>query len=129
MLVAQDIVPLSICSSAMQSMDPEIVSLIASTDKASTGVVATVDKILANLEHAGLAYRLSVPPKLMGVHPCNRNGYGVSAIEMQALGVDICSMGFSWDACNHGVAVEASHENGIGDFTEKLTQGNPLFAT
>ena len=84
-------------SSLAMQQDQEIMALIASSDhedEEGMGVVAAVDKILARLEHTKLAYRLSVPPRLMGVHPCNRNGYGVSAIEMQALGVKIFRMGF-----------------------------------
>ena len=62
-------------------------------DLADDRIVSAVDEILKELEQQGLADRMSIPPKLMGVHPCNRDGYGISATEVHALGSEIVSMG------------------------------------
>ena len=55
--------------------------------QAEDRIVSTVDEILRELEQQCLAYRLSIPPRLMGVHPCNRDGYGISATGSARLGL------------------------------------------
>ena len=128
-LVAQKFALRTLCLSSIRPspvvmgiiVDQEIVRLLAETDSGSRGtVVATVDKILGKLEKAGLAYRMRIPPSLVGVHPINRNGYGLSPVEVHALGSDIVKLGWSWQACAHAVCVE-DEKSVIGRFTEKLT--------
>lgn len=88
--------------------------------QAEDRIVSTVDEILRELEQQGLAYRLSIPPRLMGVHPCNRDGYGISATEVHALGSEIVSMGWSWHACSHATCIEDDHGATVDAFTAKL---------
>ena len=102
-------------------VDPEIVRMLAETDAGNRGnVVATVDDIMGRLESSGLAYLVQIPPSLVGVHPMNRNGYGLSPIEVHALGADITKLGWSWVACSHDVCIEGKGSI-IGRLTEQLT--------
>ena len=97
--------------------DAKIVALLQKLDEGScTQVVSAVDMIIERLEAIGLAYRLSIPPELMGVNPANRNGYGLSPVEVHALGADIVKIGWSWAACAHAVAVEDDAKQTIASF-------------
>ena len=109
--------------------DPKIVALLPKLDEGScTQVVSAIDVIIERLEAIGLAYRLSIPPELMGVNPKNRNGYGLSPVEVHALGADIVKIGWSWAACAHAVAVEDDPQQTIASFSEQLSIENPGLA-
>ena len=87
-------ISLSFVGMSSIQIDEEIVRMLAETDAGSRGnVVATVDKILDRLESSGLAYRMRIPTSLVGVHPMSRNGYGLSPVEVHALGADITKLG------------------------------------
>lgn len=99
--------------------EERISKMLSSVGKADARLVSVVDEVLASLEKSGLAYRLRIPPKLVGVHPANRNGYGVSAIEVHALGAEIVKMGWSPVVTRHAVCVEDT-DSTIANFTSKL---------
>ena len=102
-------------------VDKEIAALLRETDDGRRAqVVSTVDTILKKLEQDGLAYRMRIPAGLVGVHPANRNGYGLSSVEVHALGADIVTLGWSWSACSHAVCLE-DEDSVIGKFTEQLS--------
>ena len=72
-----------------------IVALLAGIDKGEKQqVVSAVDKILLMLEESKLAYRQTITPNLMGCHEVNRNGYGLSPIEVHSLGAEIARLGW-----------------------------------
>ena len=106
-----------------------IKSLIASVDVGeATKAVSIVDRILDMLLSMNLAYRMSIPPSLVGVHPDNRDGYGVSPVEVHALGADIVHWGWSWAACAHAVCFEDSADKKIAKYSSKLAEENPGLA-
>ena len=108
--------------------DPAIVELLKPIDLGNTGmIVQVVDKIIDRLIEAKLAYRMRIPPALVGAHPKNRNTYGISPVEVHALGADIVKLGWSWAACSHAICVEDSNCE-VGNFTERLTK-QPGLAT
>ena len=102
----------------MAAANPLIVELLAQTDDHK--IVATIDVVLKKLEEDGLAYRLSIPPKLVGVHPCNRDGHGISATEVHSLGSDIVGMGWSWKACAQAVCIEDDPQSTIATYTAHM---------
>ena len=103
--------------------NPTIVGLLAKVDNSDrTKIVSTVDTILDILEKENFAYRKQIHPSAIGVHPCNRNGYGISPIEVHALGETIVKLGWSWNACSHAVCIEDDAKSTIGSFTQKLSQ-------
>ena len=72
-----------------------IVEILLSIDKGRLSqVVQAIDKILCMLEEVKLAYRLTIAPELVGCHMANRNGYGLSAIEVHSVGADIVRLGW-----------------------------------
>ena len=77
----------------------EIESLIAAAQSPGGKIVSCVDSILELLLAENLAYRMLLPPATVGIHPANRDGYGVSATEVRVLGAEIVVMGWSWEAC------------------------------
>lgn len=107
----------SLPSRSMSSADPRIVSLLATVSKQDARVVSVVEETLGLLEASNLAYRLRIPPKMVGVHPANRNGCGVSATEVHALGVEITSMGWHLGHTSHAVCVEDSESSAVAKFT------------
>ena len=70
----------------MASVDHVIAAQIESIDKEDAQFVAIIDTIVGRLQDQKLAFRIQIPPRLVGVHPANRGGYGVSAVEVHALG-------------------------------------------
>ena len=70
-----------------------------------------------------MANRLRLPPRMVGVHPANRNGFGVSAIEVHALGEGIVKQGWLPSATAHAVCVEASGSD-VADYTANLVKSN-----
>ena len=67
----------SVRSPAMADVDPKIVALIKMAHTTGKNVSA-VDAILDRLEESHLAYRMSLPPPVVGINPLNRDSYGVS---------------------------------------------------
>lgn len=104
--------------------DPKITKLLGSVDKEDSRLVSVVEEVLQLLEADKMAWRVRIPPLLVGVHPENRNGYGVSAPEVHRLGSDVVSMGWSPAATYHAVCVEDS-DGKVGSFTEKLAKASP----
>lgn len=103
--------------SRSMSADPRIVSLLATVTKQDTRLVSIVEETLGLLEAGNLAYRLRIPPKMVGTHPANRNGCGVSATEVHALGAEITSMGWHLGHTSHAVCVEDSEAAAIAKFS------------
>ena len=106
-----------------------IVDILSVIDKGEKlQVVAAVDKILALLEDSKLAYRQSIQPHLVGCHMVNRNGYGLSPIEVHSVGAEIVKLGWSWSACAHAVCVEETVDGDIGRFSESLSAMSNMLA-
>ena len=103
----------------MADADPKIVALIKMAHETGKNVSA-VDAILDRLEESHLAYRMSLPPPVVGINPLNRDSYGVSEPEVHALGSEIVSMGWSWHACKHAVCIEDTEGQEIAIFSAKI---------
>lgn len=64
-------------------------------DKAEhTSLVQSVRQILGELKTAGLAYEMKLLPRLVGTHPANRDGFGISPVAVHDLISSIFSLGF-----------------------------------
>ena len=99
-----------------------IVAILAGIDKGEKQqVVSAVDKIVSMLLESKLAYQQTIMPNLVGCHETNRNGYGLSPIEVHSLGAEIARLGWSWGACQHAICVEEDANKSIGKFTAKLS--------
>jgi len=108
----------------MPVVNSKIVSLIAAAEKHGGKIVSCVDSILELLIDLKLAYRMSLPPGMVGIHPANRDGYGVSATEVHALGAEIVFMGWSFLACQHAVCMEDDPSGTVAAFSAKLKNGS-----
>lgn len=86
--------------------------------------VSVVDDVLENLVAAGLAWRMRLPPRHVGVHPCNRGGYGVSAIHVHDLGRDVVEMGWSPSATAHAVCIEDNAAGDIATFNVRMSSAS-----
>jgi hypothetical protein len=95
---------LSAKSVALDVVEREIDAIIKEADEGS--IVANVDKILVLMEKHNMAYRARLGPRVVGVDPSNRDGYGVNYEDVHALGHDIAMIGFSWQEVIHAVCVE-----------------------
>ena len=107
------------------SPDPQIESLIEEVHRNRGKLVATVNCIDQKLLEAGLAYKMQLCPEFVGVHPSNRNGYGLHDCSVQDLGAQICANGFSWAATAHACAMEDS-AGVIATFSCKLAGASEL---
>ena len=106
--------------------DPEIESLIAQAGADDCRIVSIVDSIIDKLQKSNLAYRMAIPPQMVGIHPVNRDGYGLSEPEVHALGSEIVATGWSWQACSHAVCIEDDATGKIAAFsmnTKNRTSG------
>ena len=104
------------------SVDPTIVAMLRGLEKTDGRLVSSIDDILQRLLDARMAYQMRIPPKMVGVHPANRGGYGVSAVEVHALGADIVKMGWSPAATAHAVCIEDDESKSIAGFSERLSK-------
>ena len=104
----------------MMAPNANIEAIIAAASQKGGKVVSAVDRILQMLQEDNLAYRVSLPPALVGIHPANRDGYGVSATEVHELGFEIVDMGWSWLACSHAVCIEADTNGDIAKYSAEL---------
>ena len=78
-------------------VNPKIASLIASVvDRDDGKIIAVVDEIMRLLEEDGHVYKMRIPPRNVGIHFANRDGFGCSGVECQALGSEIFDVGFSF---------------------------------
>ena len=109
----------------MASVDHVIAAQIESIDKQDSQFVAIIDNIVCRLMDHKLAWRMKVPPRLVGVHPANRGGYGVSAVEVHALGRDIVKMGWSPAATAHAACIEDGPDKSIAKFSVRLSRSTP----
>jgi hypothetical protein len=95
-----------------------------------TGIVSACKQLLAMLVDAKVLYKLTIPSLLVGVHPTNRDGYGVNAMDVHTLMDDIFSIG--WDSAKVSalcVEVGSQDEQAIKQFNQKLVrESNGLLA-
>ena len=91
------------------------------------GIVAIVDTILAILVAEGIARFATLKPREVGVHPCNRYGFGVSWTVFHKLLSKIKRLGFSWFACSGAVCIEDDDAQTIATYTVKLQQTSAGF--
>ena len=68
-------------------------ALIAKAEQVN--LVQSVKQIIAELSAAGLAYQMKLLPRLVGCHPQNRDGFGVSGSAAHELTSSIFSLGFA----------------------------------
>ena len=76
-----------------------------------------------------VSYIASGPPTFVGVHPANRDEYGVSGTEVADIGLGVVSMGFSFSACGAAASFEESADGSCDRFTRQTTDPNPELAT
>ena len=102
----------------------ELVRLSASRD--GLGQVSIADQLLAEFEKEKLCWEQGIPVARVGVHPVNRDGLGVNAEDVHALGGDLFAMGWSWEFKGSVVCVEeAPGSDDIAKFDAGVVAGNP----
>ena len=91
------------------SLTPELVTSIENILAAATGgaLVRSMERVYKLLTEAGLMYTQKVSSMFIGVHPANRDGFGVSAKHVHELLDDLVSLGWS-QAEFRGLCVEVS---------------------
>ena len=95
-------------------------------NKQGFGQVAIADQILAELEKEKLCWEQRIPAICVGVAPWNRDGLGVNAEDVHALGGDLYVLGWSWEASGSVVCVEeAPGRDDIAAFDHSVVAGNP----
>ena len=104
--------------------DQRIVSMLADLKADDPRFVSIVDDIIAVLHENKQAWQQTIPPRRVGIDFSNRSGFGVSSIEVHALGSEIVRMGWSWQACSHATCIHDSASNEIAKFTIEQQQKN-----
>ena len=114
-------------SSERVAEDPIIVELLAKADanREDVKVVTLVDQILKLLIAQKLAWYQRLRPRLVGTDPHNRGGYGISEVEVHALGSDIVGIGWSFSATSHAVCSEDDNDGTVAKFTAQLRASSP----
>ena len=72
--------------------DDFIVKLLS--DAQESRIVSVVQKVLWRLLDKKIAYRMRIPPKLVGVHPANRDGQGCTDAAARRLAEGMYSLCF-----------------------------------
>ena len=92
-------------------------------------LVQGCDDILKLLKGVSLSYPSYLPPRSVGVHPENRDKYGLNTEDVHGLGKDIARMGFSESLCAQALAIEEADGSKAFDmFNIKLAMGNERLA-
>ena len=112
----------------MAGPDPVVQKLLESSGEDESRIVMLVDKVLSILEGSHQAYRMQIPPSLVGIHPANRDGQGVIESEVHSLGAEIVAMGWSKLACKDAVCVEDDSVSTIANFTARITANSERLA-
>ena len=106
--------------------NPAILRLLREADQ--TKLVKTVDDVMKHLVEDDLVYKCRIPSDLVGVHPSNRDGYGVSEEAVHSLGGDIVLLGFSMSATASAVCIEDG-DGKVAEFTKKICNGSEKLAS
>ena len=80
--------------------------MLEGLDDSNSRIATVIDTVLQTLEREGLAWRVRIPPKHVGIHPQNRGGWGVTPAGVHALGSKIVAMGFLPSETSHAVCIE-----------------------
>jgi len=83
-----------------------VAGLLEGLDDSNSRIATVIDTVLQTLEREGLAWRVRIPPKHVGIHPQNRGGWGVTPAGVHALGSKIVAMGFLPSETSHAVCIE-----------------------
>jgi hypothetical protein len=80
----------------MASISSELKGLVDSliSKAEESNLVQSVRLIFKALTEAGHMYELKIPPRLIGCHPSNRDGYGINPHDVHGLISDIFTLGF-----------------------------------
>ena len=98
----------------------QVKQLLQSLDENDSKLASSIEWVLTVLEREGLAYRVRLSPKVVGVHPKNRGGWGVSPSGSQALGDKITAMGFVLKETWHAVCIEDDTHGTSMNFTQSM---------
>ena len=116
---------LLLAPAAEMTADPWITEMLKNLDRDEGRFVSVIDDILEKLEEQKMVYRMRIPPRRVGTDKANRGGYGISAIEVHALGDDIFRMGWSKAATAHAVCCEDDEQKSHAAFTVELQETSP----
>ena len=88
-------------------------------------MLASTKTICAVMKQHGLLYEVKVHSKYVGVHPLNRDGYGVSANAVQALITNVAHIGWDWGAVKAlAVEVDETNSEAVHKFNQDLVQSS-----
>ena len=107
----------------------KVTELLDEVASDNSKLVSIIDCVLQTLTDEGLAYKLRLPPAFVGIHMCNRDGYGISEGECHQLGLEIVQMGFSWAAVAHATAIEDCDQGLISKHTMALCNASKQLGT
>ena len=108
---------------AVLTPDPRIQELLAQADgnPDDASIVSIEQTVLRMLFALGLAWAgRRIHGKHVGVHECNRYGFGVSWTRIHRLGSRIMRLGFTSNACSNVICVEGDAKGPSCAFTLKL---------
>ena len=86
-------------------------------------IVSILESVIDLLKADGMVSYLQIHPKKVGVHPCNRYGFGLQVNNVHRLGARIVGMGWSWEACSLAIAMRSGGTSKIAEFTANLQAG------
>ena len=104
-------------------------ALVAEMQAVDGHVVQGCEKVLTLLKGIGMTYRATLLPRQVGVHPDNRDGYGLNSEDVHGLGQDILRMGWSWEQVEGAICVEEAPGSTVfEDFNKALADGSSKLA-
>ena len=70
---------------------------------------------------------MSIHSKHVGVHSCNRYGFGIAWARVHRLGQKIMRLGCSWGAASNVICLEGDGDSASADFTIKLQNSSEYY--
>ena len=89
----------------MQGLEAQLDTMVRSADAGN--IVKVSLSVIQLLKDNSLAMAMQINPAFVGVHPLNRDGYGVNSFDVASLLTDIIDCGWSNEEV-HAVCVDAS---------------------
>jgi hypothetical protein len=113
----------------MNPLDP-IYTLLQTAERDTEGLIGIADRLEDLLKERKLLYTMTIAPRSVGVHPCNRDGEGINPLNVLALAAEIADVGFSLtEVGTRPVCIEAPPDDRtIEEFNVKVSADSGMAA-
>jgi hypothetical protein len=104
-----------------------IVQILRQVEDGTLGLMKAAEQVVEGLRAKGFVYSMSIPPRLVGMDPSNRDGEGCNAQAVLDLAHEIAEVGFIWRETEHAMCIEVvPNDCTVAAFNVTLTKDSGL---